>query len=401
MEAKFVKSVKKKSYKKNVYNLRIRDNHNYFANRILMHNCDDPNDVKKIHSKTVREGTLDWWRTAWSTRKNNEDSVSLVTQQRSHNEDISGEIIQNDNNGNYVKLILPMEFESRWKCKTILLPSTNGKIWEDPRTKEGELLNPGRFPKERVEELKLALNNQYNISGQLQQRPTPEEGGIIKKNWFQWWKEAKYPRFSQIIQSWDTALTENKRNAYSACTTWGVFNNDVHVPQVMLLGVYRDHLAYPDLRRIAQKLAHDYRDDGKDPNFIPSMQYKPSLILVESKSSGYSLIQDLRRAGILCIGFNPDQYGEKEARVHIASQAIEGGRVWVPTIAPTFKQLKPFADMFLEECSLFPMASSRDLVDTMTQVLLRLLNSQWITNPEDVLEDETHKYKPKVLYGVD
>lgn len=401
MQAKFIKSITRKPAKKGVYNLRIKDNHNYFANGILVHNCDDPNNMTDIFSKAKRERALEWFSSGWSTRQNNDSSLGLIVQQRGHEEDISGEVIRTDVKGEYVKLILPMEFENGRRCKTIILPSTKGKVWEDPRIEEKELLNPARFSFERVEQLKIKLKTPYNISGQLQQSPTPAEGGIIKRHWFKWWKEEKYPRFLQIIQSWDTALTEDKRNAYSACTTWGVFNNEYNVPNVMLLGVWRDHLAYPDLRRIAQKLATDFRDDGKNENFVPQSQYKPSLILVESKSSGISLIQDFRRAGILCVGFDPDKYGEKEARVHIASQLIEGGRVWVPSIAPTFKQLKPFADMFLEECSLFPLASSRDLVDTMTQVLLRLMHGQWVTNPEDTEGDEDSKYKPRVLYGGD
>jgi phage terminase large subunit-like protein len=401
MEMKIVKSVKKKPLLKKVYNLKIKDNHNYFANGILVHNCDDPNDVEEVFSKAKRERALLWFSGKWSTRQNNQDSVSLVVQQRCHEDDISGEILRNDSKNNWTKLILPMEFESKRRCKTIVLPSTKGKIWEDPRKEEKELLNSERFSLERVEILKSKLQTQYNISGQLQQRPTPEEGGIIKKKWFNWWKEEKYPRFLQIIQSWDTALTENKRNAYSACTTWGIFHNEYRIPNLMLIGVWRDHLAYPDLRRIAQKLATDYRDDGKDKNFITSSQYKPSLILIEAKSSGISLIQDFHRAGILCVGFDPDRYGEKESRVNIASQIIEAGRVWVPSIAPHYKQLKPFADMFVEECSLFPMASSRDLVDTMTQVLLRLMNSEWLKNPEDnQFENENSSHQPRVIYGV-
>lgn len=399
MQAKFVKAIRKKPYQKNVYNLRIKDFHNYFANGILVHNCDDPNDTKKIFSKTVREGTNEWFDSTWSMRRNNEDSVGLVVQQRTHAQDVSGHLIENDREGRWTKLILPMEFENSRRCKTIILSSSNGNIWEDPRKKEGDLLNPERFSKERVEELKQTLRTQLNISGQLQQRPTPEEGGIIKKGWFKLWKEQKYPRFLQIIQSWDTALTENKRNAYSACTTWGVFNNEYQVPNVMLIGMFRDHLAYPDLRRIAQKLALDYRDDGTDKGLLTSSQYRPSMVLVEAKTSGISLIQDFHRAGILCVGFDPDKYGEKEARVNIVSQLIEGGRVWVPTMAPNFKQLKPFADTFVEECALFPASSSRDLVDTMTQVLLRLMNSQWIKNPADAPEDESNQYKPRILYG--
>jgi predicted phage terminase large subunit-like protein len=402
MQAKVIKSIRKLPYKKIVFNLKIKDNHNYFANGVLVHNCDDPNDAAIFTSKVKREADLDWFFGRWSTRENNEDSVSLVVQQRFHQEDISGAIIDNDSKGNWVKLILPMEFENSRRCSTIIMPSTQGKIWSDPRLQEGELLNPDRFNRKKVEELKEDLRRrggEQNVAGQLQQRPSPDEGGIIKKQWFQWWKEAKYPRFSEIIQSWDTALSGKKESAYHACTTWGLFKNEHQVPQLMLLGMWRDHIEYPELRKVAQRLATDYRDDGKDKNFVALSQYKPSLILVESKASGFTLIQDFQRAGILCVGFNPDKYGDKESRVHIVSQLIEGGRIWVPAMAPHFNQLKPFASKFIEECALFPASSSRDLVDTMTQVLLRLMGGRWLTNPRDYEDEDAHAYKPRGIYG--
>lgn len=359
---------------------------------------DDMNDRDIITSKASRDRANSWDSTGFLRRKNDpKTSVVLKVQQRLHQDDNTGYTLANDIDGEYVKLILPMEFEVSRKCSTIILPSTNGNIWTDPREKEGDLLWPERIgPKELARE-KIELISAYNIAGQFQQRPAPAEGGIIKKDWFQWWKQDIYPTFTEVIQSWDTAFTDNKKGSYSACTTWGIFHDSHRVPNLMLIGMWRDHVLYPDLRKIAQKLARDYRYKGRSDEFIENHSFKPDLVLVEAKASGQSLIPDLRQAGISAVGFNPSKYGDKDGRVQIASNHIECGRVWLPTLGPTYTQLKPFADTFLEECAVFPNGSSRDIVDSMTQVLIRVKEAGYIQNPSDPDDYETPQ-PPKFLY---
>ena len=118
-----------------------------------------------------------------------------------------------------------MEFESKRKCITVPLSSTDGKPWEDPRKLDGELLWPQKDGPEEVKARKHDLGNAYNIAGQLQQIPAPDAGGIISKNWFRWWKEEKPPVVTEVIQSWDTALEAGEMNDHSACTTGGLFKD--------------------------------------------------------------------------------------------------------------------------------------------------------------------------------
>lgn len=358
---------------------------------------DDPNSSEEVRSKTKRERAIEWFSGGWSIRKNDpKTTVMLNVQQRFHEDDISGYIIANDHKNEWTKLILPMEYEVGRKCVTIPLKSTGDEKWSDPREKEGDLLWPNRIGTKELEEIKLGLKSTYNIAGQLQQRPAPAEGGLLKKSWFKWWKQETYPKFHQVIQSWDTAFTDNKKGSYSACTTWGIFHDDHRVPNLMLIGMWRDHVLYPDLRKIAQKLSRDYRYNGKNEDFIENFKFKPDIILIEAKASGQSLIPDLRQAGILAIGFNPSKYGDKDGRVEIASTLIEAGRVWLPSMAPNYTQLKPFADTFLGECSIFPNGSSKDVVDSMTQVLIRVKEGGYIQNPNDPDDYEEHRQIEKL-----
>lgn len=342
---------------------------------------DDPNNAADGESDVHRANRIDWWNTIWSTRLNDrKNDCRIVVQQRIHEGDISGFILSHDDSNEWTKLILPMEYEEGRYSKTIILPSTNGKIWEDPRTKEGELLWPEKFDKKALESLKNDLGSQYRIAGQLQQRPSPAEGGIIKKDWFCWWKNSTPPQIEFVLQSWDTALTANKMSAFSACTTWGVFYDHNYVENLILLSMWRGRIEYPELRERVKRLYYDYRDTGAEKS--PTFKGRHiDLCLIEAKASGDPLIQDLNRSGIRAIPFIPK--GDKIARVRYITPLIEGGRIWLPAKAPTYDRLLPYADEFLESVACFPNAESRDLVDTMSQALTKLRDGQFLLNPKD------------------
>lgn len=343
---------------------------------------DDGNSAGEGASEVKREGANNWWDQVWSTRLNNpKNDIRIVVQQRIHEKDISGHIMANDDANEWVKLILPMEFEEKRRSRTIVLPSTNGQIWEDPRVTEGQLLCAERFSEKEINKYKKELQS-YGYAGQYQQRPAPEEGGIIKKPWFCWWKDSTPPQIEFVIQSWDTALTVKKNSAYHACTTWGVFYDHNYIENVILLSMWRDRIEYPELRERIKRLYHDYRDTEKEKNL--SFKGRPiDMCLIEAKASGGPLIQDLASAGIRAIPFVPDKYGDKTARVRLITPLIEGGRVWLPAKPPTYDRLLPFADLFIESVACFPNAESRDLVDTMTQALLKLKYGQFLRHPKD------------------
>jgi len=344
--------------------------------------ADDPNNAGEGRSDVKREGTNNWWDQVWSTRLNNpKQDIKIVVQHRLHEQDISGHILENDTEGEWVKLNLPMEFEEKQRSRTIILPSSNGKIWSDPRTKEGELLSAERFSIKEINQYKQDLGV-YGYAGQYQQRPAPEEGGIIKKPWFRWWKDTTPPGIQFILQSWDTALTAKDTSSYSACTTWGVFYDENRIENLILLSMWRDRIEYPELREMAKRLYYDYRDTGKKRN--PSFTGRPlDMCLIEAKASGDPLIRDLASAGIRAIPFVPNKYGDKIERVRLITPLIEGGRVWLPARPPSYEKLLPYADEFLESIATFPNSDSRDLVDTMTQALQKLREGRFLLNPRD------------------
>ena len=362
-------------------------------------NCliiDDPNVTRE--SDHVRRSIIEIYTSVLMNRLNRPSTASrIIMQQRYHQKDLSGFLLSGAMSSDYVHLMIPMEFEEARKCKTIILPSTNGKPWEDPRTVEGELMWPDYMTKESHEATKRAANSEYIISGQYQQRPAPQEGGIIKKSWFQWWKQNAPPMVEHIIQSWDTALETKKENSYSACTTWGLFYDNDYVANLILLSMWRGKVPYPELRRMATRLYKDYRDDGSKQLEVDG-KHVPDVVLVECQSTGGPLIYDLRDAGIIATPFYPAKYGSKtggdNTRVSLISHLIENGRVWLPAQPPDYTRLRPFADIFLEDVCVFPAVESRDLVDTMTQALIRLKEVHLLVNTQDEERGDT-SIRPK------
>lgn len=355
---------------------------------------DDPNNTRD-QSDTMLDSTLQWWTQVVPTRVNDPANSSFVViQQRVHERDISGSILGLKDKS-WVHLCLPNEFEIKRRCVTVILPSTNGKPWRDPRNQEGELLFPKRQNAEYSAKLRKTLG-EYGYAGQQQQRPAPAEGGIIKTKWFVPYKDTKKPETTKwIVQSWDTAISEKKKAAYSCCHTYAVFETEKKQLDLLLLSRWRGRVEYPELRRLAQMLASDYRNDNllrPIPVNDQNPKNKADLILIEDKATGRPLIADLARVNVRAFPFNPDKFGDKTQRVRLITPHLEAGMVHVP-----YKSDRPYqwVEQFLMSCATFPNAEARDDVDVMTQVLLHLIRSGWVIHPDD------EEAKPKKRYADD
>lgn len=337
--------------------------------------CDDinaPNDG----SEAALENSLDFFTNVLPTRFNDfKTGRMIVVQQRLSEKDVSGYIISNQGD-EFVKLILPMEFEEDRRCVTVPVKSTNGEKWTDWRTEEGDILWPERFGKNELKSLKRALGTEYAIAGQLQQRPAPAEGGMIKRAWFQPWKSDEPPAIRFIIQAWDTAMSTKKGSSYSASTTWGIFKDDLGHDGLILLAAWRKRVEFPELYKAVQRMALDYRATTEEKEI--NERYKPDLVLVEEKASGVQLIQTLNKTGIVLVGWRPDKYGDKVERVRRVTHLMEAGRVYVPYKGPGFTKPKQYADFLISQAAVFPAGDGADLVDTMSCVLQRCINSGWL-----------------------
>ena len=99
---------------------------------------------------------------------------------------------------------LPARYES---THPTISRSTLGFV--DPRKEEGELLWPDRIDDRTLTNLEKSLGS-YGSAGQLQQRPMPRGGGLLKAEWWSEWEDDELPNIEYLIQSYDTAYSQNK-----------------------------------------------------------------------------------------------------------------------------------------------------------------------------------------------
>lgn len=358
---------------------------------------DDANNAKDAESEIMRQNTNDWYSHVWPTRFNNQKTGCFINvQQRLHENDLSGFILRL-NLPDLVYLRLPMEYERGHPCMTVPLRDTDGKPWFDPRKEDGELLWPASIGPTELLSLKTTLGT-YGTAGQLQQRPAPIAGGLVKASWFRVWQQDEPPECLYTVQSWDVAVTISDTACYSACTTWGVFLDKFGINNIILLSMWKGKAEYPQVRKMAQRLAKNYLDTDEDDPYPDSYKCPPDIVLVEDTTVSKPLISDLIQANIYVTRFSPKRWGDKEGRVFIATQLIESGRVWLPGLPPDYEKLRRYANTFLRDCILFPNDVSRDTVDTMSQALIYIKNQGVVINPADTREEPYPKLTDKALY---
>jgi phage terminase large subunit-like protein len=355
---------------------------------------DDPNNPSKVDSDAVRKSTITSFDRGMSNRfKNPKDFCIIVVQQRTHEEDITGHLLDKKY-PNLVHLCLPMEFEKDRVCVTVPTKSTNGKAWKDPRSVEGESIWPAYWTPDLIAKEKIKLGSDYARSGQLQQRPSPNEGSILQKGWFKPWKEDEPPDCAFVLQSWDTALSEEPGACYSACTTWGIFPETPSKYSIILLAIWYGQVEYPLLRKIAQKFGRNYMDlDTEDFSRTGGASCPPDVIIIEDKSSGAPLVQDLLQAGLQVVKYDPRKDGDKLARARIISPLLETGKVYLPTRPKkteygnhaTERVYTKQASELIDACVKFPYGrqAQTDIVDSMSQAFIRIKQDGWVVNSTD------------------
>jgi predicted phage terminase large subunit-like protein len=161
---------------------------------------DDPHSAKQAKSKVEREAANTWFDSTISTRGLTRDVAIVVIMQRLHEEDLTGHLLKkNEATKSWRHVKIPMEYE---------LPKEGQRTSYsyDPRRKAGELLWPQLVTVEKLRVLKIELG-QYGVSGQLQQRPSPQGGGIFKRAWFVPVQAAPAVVVKRV-RGWDTASTE-------------------------------------------------------------------------------------------------------------------------------------------------------------------------------------------------
>lgn len=302
--------------------------------------CDDPikpfEVTRSMHVATkALESVLTWWNDTMSTRMvNYATSARVIIMQRLHEGDLAGEMLKTLD---YEHLMLPMEYEPARKCTTSI-------GFEDPRTEEGELLFEARFPRDAVEQTKKDLGPS-GAQAQLQQNPTPKDGGIFSEQHAVFYTELPDEHMIQV-QSWDCTFKKTG-TSFVAGHVWG----QTRAGHYYLL--HRDKKRY-SFTETCTRIEHTTVR-------FPKAYTK----LVEAKANGPAIVDSLERklSGLKLV----EPEGGKEARAFAMSDLWEEGKIHLPhpSIAPWVKD-------FMAEVIGFPSMVNDDDVDAMTQAIVYL-----------------------------
>ena len=310
---------------------------------------DDPHSVDGAESEAERLSTVRTFRESVPTRLNDpQRSAIVVVMQRLHEADVSGTILALGLG--YEHLMLPMEFEPERDCRTSI-----GFV--DPRTEEGELLFPQRFPRDVVERDKIPLGS-YAVAGQFQQRPSPRSGGLFQRGDFEIVEAV--PAGAKRCRAWDFAASKERPGRQPDWTVglrmaWadGVFYVET---------IARGRWSAAEVERNLKNMASQ---DG--PTVMIRMPQDPG---AAGKADAETKIKLLAGFPIRVLSAT----GDKATRAKPASAQVEAGNV---------KLLRgDWNEAFLDEICAFPNGQFDDQVDAFADALneLALSSSFSFTN---------------------
>lgn len=335
-------------------------------------------------SKEDYEAAWNWWMTVRS-RLQPGGSI-LIVMQRWSNHDLTGRLVaaskRNPQGDQWEVITMPAleEYtehgEQKWR-------STWPEFW----------------PTDKVIQLRETMmseaNGAWRWHAMYQQEPGADAQSTFKREYWRAW-EGKPPAYDFIIQSWDMAATSGSKSNYTAMTMWGVFNRPDNmgrpVANLMLIDAYRARLEFPDARRVVKE---KYSIKSKDSHGRDAVTH-PDCLIIEYKSAGIGIVQELRRAGIPVSDVAPsaNQWGarnDKHARGQRVLEILSSGLVW-------YQEGSVKAMEVIEECAAFPNGEYDDYYDTVVQALQRFRDGGFIRLDNDDWEEEVESTPQKATY---
>lgn len=306
---------------------------------------DDAQNPKKAASEAERKNTKDFWdHTLYSRLNNPELGVRINVQQRLHQEDLTGHLLDKDSDS-YFHICLPAKITDKATVKPKELEENyvDGLFWHT------------RFNEKVLQQFVKSLGS-TQAANQLQQLPSPEEGSIFKRDWFTLVDPVTLSRdiFDQPIQFYlDTAETEKQTGDYTAILACYKQNNQIWIADVRAVKMEFYELCKWIIRYVEE---NRYSQDSR--------------IKIEPKSSGKSVVSQLRNTTELNVQEikqkGKGRMDDKITRAHACQPILESRRV---------NLLKGnYITDFLDQVTTFPNAANDDMVDVLIYAIDDLLN---------------------------
>lgn len=315
------------------------------GNRIIV---DDPISALDADNEIARLRAIEWWKGTVATRFNNpKEDAAVIVQQRLNELDLSGYLLTN-HPGEWEHLVFPMRYEETRPVyvggKLTEVPTKEIKTslgYVDPRTTDGELLNPKRLDDDTVKQMEKDLG-EYHTAAQLQQRPVARGGVIFKRADWNFYKELP-AKLDELVISVDCSFKDTKSSDYVAIQVWGRKG-----AEFFLIKRLRERMGFG--ATVTATKSHK----AQFPKAVAT--------LVEDKANGSAVIETIKKDvnGVLAI----EPEGGKVARAYAVQPTHEAGNIWLPD-----PSVDPDIETFLTEVSSFPNAPHDDETDAFTQAI--------------------------------
>jgi predicted phage terminase large subunit-like protein len=332
---------------------------------------DDPHNEQDIINGNldVFDKAYEWFTFGARTRLMPGGRIAIV-QTRWHLDDLTGRVVRDMSQNELADKYEVVEFPAILEVETDVSDPKN-RLLTVKKTIEKPLW-PEFFNLDALYRTKASMPL-FQWNSQFQQKPTAEEAAIVKREWWQDWPHEEPPACEYIIMTLDAAAEKNNRADFTALTTWGVFfNEEENCYCIILLNSIKRRLEFPELKELAME---EYEE------------WQPDAFIVEKKSSGTPLYQEMRRSGLMVQEYTPHRgSGDKTARLNSVADIVRSGLVWVPQTR--------WGEELVEEVAGFPFMSNDDLVDTTIMALMRFRQGGFISLPTDEA-DEVQYFKQR------
>lgn len=316
---------------------------------------DDPLSPIQADSDVEREKALRFYKRTIKSRLNNKKvDMIVVIMQRLHERDLTGYILTHEAD----------------KFKHICLPAEDAPWVSPPELRKkyvNGLLFPELFPHDILDPIKT---DAYLYASQYMQRPSPEEGGEFKRQYWKFWKPAGLDLpavnitvgldvytcevvdlpmvMDDSVCSWDCAFKDKKTSDFVAGTVWA--RNGV---RKFLLDRRKGKMSYT-------KTCENIRE-------LKAVYPRTTAVIVEEKANGSAVVEDIKKDVPGVIPENPTE--SKYARALPMSKQQKAGNLYLPHPA-----IAPWVEDFIDEFAGFPNAAHDDQVDSSSQAIKYLDN---------------------------
>ena len=304
-----------------------------FGGAILV---DDFMKADDYRSDAEKNNVIEIFENTLSSRKNRpaKDPTIIIAQRLS-----KGDLID------YIKEKYPDEWDF------YVIPAYNEET--------GESFWEERYPAAMLRQMKI--EKPFLYYSQYQQDPIYMGGGILKHEWWRYYKDVNDQPYRRIFMTADTANKIKEWNDYTAIMVFGITQNR----HLRLLDMAHAKLEIPELQETFLAMWEKWR--------MGIGSCRCSAIYIEDKASGTQVIQMLRRkGGMPIIPVIPEK--DKLTRVDDVIPQIVAGNVELPE-----SENHPISREFLSEADAFSADDSHahdDMVDAMAMGINQAFNQR-------------------------